>query len=309
MNYSVVVPMYNEIGNVAMLHQELEEVLGSLGRYEIIYVDDGSTDGTLEELKKMPSAKIICLNRNYGQSIALDAGFKEAQGEWIISMDGDLQNDPADIIPMLDKMRADNLDVITGWRKNRKDAVGIQMLTKVGHVLRKLLINDNVHDSGCTLRVYRKEAVKSLDLWGEMHRYILALLRWKGFTIGEIEVNHRARRYGKTKYGYTKAVKGFIDLMYVWFIHKFAHKPLHIFGFIGLLCFALGIWSEMWTFYQKVIEGLSLNRNGWFFLGFFFLLMGVIFFTFGITLDLLIRTQLNTSPYEKRYHIKQILQT
>ena len=163
-DYSIIVPVYNEDGNVLILDKEIKQAMENLGSYELIYINDGSTDDTLEQLKKLKSVKIIDLNRNYGQSTALDAGFKAGNGKIVISMDGDLQNDPRDIPKLIRKLKQENLDVVAGWRKNRKDKTGIKILTKTGRFLRKFLIKDEVHDMGCTLRVYRKKAVKSLDL-------------------------------------------------------------------------------------------------------------------------------------------------
>jgi glycosyltransferase involved in cell wall biosynthesis len=308
MKYSVIVPIHDEQGNIKQLDSEIKSVMDSLGDYEIIYINDGSKDNSLKELNKLKSVKIIDLNRNYGQSIALDAGFKASKGEIVISLDGDLQNDPKDIPKLLDKLKKENLDVVAGWRKNRKDKSGIKILTKTGRLFRKLIINDQVHDTGCTLRVYRKEAAKSLDLWGEMHRYILAILRWKGFTIGEVIVNHRPRTHGKTKYNYKKAYKGFIDLIYIWFLNKYSNRPLHMFGGIGLASAFLGFILTLISVYEKVSSGLSINRSGWFFLGFFMMTLGAIFFCFGILMDLTIRTNLNTSPVENRYYIRDIIE-
>lgn len=307
MKYSVIVPIYEEEGNIKQLDSEIHEVMDKLGSYEIIYINDGSKDKSLTELKKLKDSIIINLNRNYGQSIALDAGFKQAQGDIIISMDGDLQNDPKDIPKLLEKLEKDNLDVVAGWRKHRKDKSGIKILTKIGRLFRRILIKDGVHDTGCTLRVYKKEAAKSLDLWGEMHRYILALLRWKGFTIGELIVNHRARTQGKSKYNYKKNYKGFIDLIYIWFLNKYSNRPLHMFGGLGLISFFIGLFPIIWALYQKIATNLPLNRSGWFFLGFFLIIIGVMFFCFGILMDLMIRTNVNTSPVERRYYIKETL--
>ena len=307
MKYSVIIPIYEEEGNIKQLDKEIRDVMNSLGEYEIIYINDGSKDKSLTELKKLKNSTIINLNRNYGQSIALDAGFKQAQGNIIISMDGDLQNDPKDIPKLLEKLEKDNLDVVAGWRKNRKDKSGIKILTKTGRLFRRLLIKDGVHDTGCTLRVYKKEAAKSLDLWGEMHRYILALLRWKGFKIGEVVVNHRARTQGKSKYNYKKAYKGFIDLIYIWFLNKYSNRPLHMFGGLGLISFFTGIIISLWSIYQKIATNLPLNRSGWFFLGFFLIIIGVMFFCFGILMDLTIRTNLNTSHVEKRYYVRELI--
>lgn len=307
MKYSVVVPIHDEEGNIKQLDLELRQVMDKLGSYEIIYVNDGSKDHSLNELKKLKNKVIVDLNRNYGQSIALDAGFKAAQGEIIITLDGDLQNDPQDIPKLLEKLQKDNLDVVAGWRKKRKDKSGIKILTRIGRLFRRILIKDPVHDTGCTLRVYRREAAKSLDLWGEMHRYILALLRWKGFTIGEVVVNHRPRGSGKTKYKYDKAFKGFIDLIYIWFLNKYSNRPLHMFGGLGLLSAFTGSLLTAFSIYQKLALGLSLNRSGWFFLGFFLIILGAIFFFFGVLMDLTIRTNLNSSPFEKRYYTRNVV--
>jgi len=308
LDYSVVVPLYNEAQNVSPTHKELLATMDKLrGEYEIIYINDGSKDATLKELKKLKKAVVIDLNRNYGQSTALDAGFKAAQGEIIISLDGDLQNDPADIPRLLEKLKKDNLDVIAGWRRKRRDKNSVRILTRLGRACRGVLLNDRVHDSGCMLRAYRKEAVKSLDLQGEMHRYILALLRWKGFRIGELEVNHRPRIHGNTKYSSSKAVRGFIDLMYIWFINKYSQRPLHLFGYLSLLSSILAVLSLGESIAAKIIWSLSLNRNGFFYLGFFFFIASILFFSFGIIIDILIRIHHNSSPFEQRYYVREIV--
>jgi len=309
LKYSVIVPLYNEEGNLKKLDEEIKKVMISLKEsYEIIYVNDGSTDGSLDKLNSLKGVTIIDLNKNYGQATALDAGFKLAKGNIVISMDGDLQNDPRDIPSLLKKLKEENLDVVCGWRKYRKDKNGIKILTKIGRFFRSCLIKDEIHDTGCTLRVYRKNAVKSLDLQGEMHRYILALLKWKGFKMGECEVNHRPRYSGETKYGYSKAIRGFIDLIYIWFIQKYSQRPLHIFGLMGFVTFGLGFLMECWMVKEKLMQGLDLSANAWFVLGFFLMIMGIMFFSFGIMLDMIIKNYLSTSPYEKRYYIREIIE-
>ncbi len=307
---SIVIPVFNEAGNIAALDAELKEVLSGIGKsYEIIYVDDGSTDGSLQALKSLREVTIIELNRNYGQATALDAGFKAARGEFVASLDADCQNDPHNIPAMLQKLQEEDLDVVAGWRKHRKDTFVIRVLTKIGRVLRSFFIHDKVHDTGCTLRVYTREAAQSLDIGGEMHRYILALLRWKGFRIGEMVVNDRPRKSGKSKYGPSKMVRGFIDLVYIWFIHKYSQRPLHLFGYLSFGSFVLSVFAGVWSLYGKIFRDLSLNRNGWFSITFFFLLAAIMFFSFGIIIDLLIRIQLTNSPNEKRYYVREILHT
>ncbi len=308
---SIVVPVYNEAENIALLDTEIKEVLKEMGKTdssEILYINDGSKDDTLKVLKGLSGITIINLNRNYGQATALDAGFKNARGEIIVSLDGDGQNDPKDIPRLLEKLEVSDFDVVAGWRKERKDESYVRILTVIGRGLRRFLIHDMVHDTGCTLRAYKREAAQSLDIGGEMHRYILALLRWKGFKISEIVVNHRRRLGGKSKYGASKMFRGFIDLVYIWFINKYSQRPLHMFGYLSFASFFLSIASFWVTIYQK-FEGLGVNRNGWFFLGIGLFLSGIMFFSFGIALDLLIRIQLTMSPYEKRYYIKKIIKT
>jgi glycosyltransferase involved in cell wall biosynthesis len=305
---SVIVPVYNEEENVAELHRELLVALAALNRpYEILYINDGSRDGTLSELTELPGATIIDLRRNYGQAVALDAGFKAARGEVVVSLDGDGQNDPNDIGMLLSMLEEQELDVVAGWRKHRQDKGGIRFITRTARLLRRYVIGDTVHDTGCTLRVYTRDAAKSLDIGGEMHRYILALLRWKGFRIGEAVVNHRPRMRGVSKYGYSKALRGFIDLMYIWFIHKYSQRPLHLFGYLSAGSFVIGVASLCWSVYGKLVMGLSLNRNGWFFLTFFFLTASIMFFSFGIIIDMLIRNMFHVSLYEKRYYVRRVI--
>jgi glycosyltransferase involved in cell wall biosynthesis len=304
---SVVIPVFNEAGNIAKLHSELRTSISALTKsLEIIYVDDASTDNSANELAGLVGATVITLQRRYGQATALMAGFTEATGDIIVSIDGDGQNDPADIPRLLATLEEKNLDVVTGWRRNRSDKRGIRILTRIGRGLRRFLINDEVHDTGCTLRVYRAAAAKSLSLHGEMHRYVLALLRWKGFTIGEVVVNDRPREHGVSKYGYSKAVRGTIDLMYVWFIYKYSARPLHLFGYMSLTSLALGIVSAGFTVYDRFVRDLHINRDGWFFLAFFFLIMAIMLFSFGVIIDLLMRIYLNTSPNEKPYYIRSV---
>lgn len=308
MKYSFVIPVHNEAGNITVLDAEIKALIQKEDlTAEVIYINDGSTDASWAELNSLENVTIIDFNRNYGQATALDAGFKHSKGDIVISLDGDGQNDPADIPALLQKMETENLDVVAGWRKVRKDSGQIKLLTRIGRLLRRLLIKDVVHDTGCTLRVYRKEAVKSLDLQGEMHRYILALLRWKGFRIGEMVVRDRARVHGVSKYGVSKAVRGMIDLIYVWFIHKYSQRPLHIFGYVSIFLFFLGLFFFGYSVYQKIFFDLSINRSGHFLVGAFTLLTSAILFSFGIVIDLLIKIHLNNSPHEKRYYIRDVL--
>jgi len=310
MDLSVIIPVYNEEVNIALLYKELSATLATLpGKKEIIFINDGSTDGTLAALKKIKGITIINLNRNYGQATALDSGFKAAKGDVIVSLDGDGQNSPADIPLLLSAMKSGDYDAVAGWRKNRKDSQSIRVLTRIGRALRQLFIADRVHDSGCTLRVYTAEAAKSLDIGGEMHRYILALLRWKGFRIGEVEVTHRPRTGGVSKYGSSKAARGFIDLVYIWFIYKYSQRPLHLFGYLSLWSFGAGALAALWTIYNYFALGVHFARDIWVVISLSFFIAGLLFFCFGIVIDLLLRIHLNVSPYEKRYYIRNTINT
>jgi glycosyltransferase involved in cell wall biosynthesis len=303
---SVVVPVHNEEGSLENLHAELRAVMDRFGKpYELIYVDDGSTDGTAAVLATLTGSVIVSLARNYGQSTALDAGFRTAQGDIIATLDADCQNDPNDIPKLLEELTDPDVDVATGWRVERKDPRAVRIMTRVGRILRGKVIGDTIHDSGCTLRVYRREAIENVELFGEMHRYLLALLIWKGFKVVEVPVAHRPRLTGTSKYGYGKAVRGLIDLVYIWFLYRYAERPLHLFGYMGLTSFALGVVSLIIKVYDKFALGIHVNRDGWFYLTIFFLIVGIMLFSFGLITDLLMRIHADTSAGKHRYRVRK----
>jgi glycosyltransferase involved in cell wall biosynthesis len=307
---SVVIPVLNEAGNIAPLHGELVDTLTAIGRpYELIYVNDGSTDGTAAELAGLSGATVIEMARRFGKATAFMAAFENAAASIIVTIDGDGQNDPRDIPKLLEEMKERDLDAVAGWRVHRKDRTAIRFITQTGRKLREKLLDDGVSDSGCALRVYKKEAVDSLDLQGEMDRYIPALLVWKGFRVGQLPINDRPRLHGSSKYKVNKAVRAFIDLWYLWFLHKYSQRPLHLFGYMGLTSLALGAVSAGITIYDRLIAGIHLNRDGWFFLTFFFLIAAIMLVSFGLMLDLLMRIYHNTSSREKRYYIRNITTT
>jgi glycosyltransferase involved in cell wall biosynthesis len=311
--FSVFVPVFNEEGNLKKLFKELALAMKDMGKWELIFVNDGSEDGSLQEMQEVFQENseipisILNLKKNYGQAVAMDAGFRHSKGEYIITLDADLQNNPADIPAMFEKMKNENLDVIAGWRKNRKDPGWMLFITKVAKVLRKIFINDGVNDSGCTLRIYRGDFVKDLELWGEMHRYIIALLKWRGAKVGQMAVNHRPRNAGCTKYNWKKSIKGLVDLFYIWFWRKYSNRPLHLFGSFGILLTFLGLLSGFKTV-LIYFSGASLSDSAWPLLTIFFWLMGIQFFFFGVIIDLLIRTHYNTSKIENRYTVEKIYQ-
>lgn len=303
MKYSVVAPVFNEEENVAKLHGELIKVMNKLkADFEIIFVNDGSTDKTEKALKSLKPITIISFRKNFGQSSALDAGIKHAKGEVIITLDGDGQNDPADIPKLLEKLGED-CDVVCGWRYQRRDPFTKRFVSKGAQTLRGFLVKDGVHDAGCTLRVYKHDCFTDLDLYGEMHRMIPALLRWRGFKICEVKVNHRPRSCGETKYNWRRIVKGFIDMLQVWFWRKYESRPLYLFGTAGLVIVFVSTLLLLWLAYMRIFEAYRLSDRIWPLVGLGGLLTGIQLFIFGILADMIIKSQGSQS----HYNIKEII--
>ncbi len=301
---SVVIPVVNEEGNVGILHQEIVDVFKNNNlNGEIIFVDDGSFDGTVRELKEKSPVKIIIFRKNFGQTAAMDAGIKAATGEIIITMDGDGQNDPADIPGLIDKLD-EGYDVVSGWRKNRQDPWLKKALSWGADKLRKTLIDDQVNDSGCSLKAYKKECFESVDLYGEMHRFIPAILKIQGFKIGEIIVNHRPRTKGRTKYNYKRLIKGFLDTTSVWFWQKFSSRPLHLFGGLGFLSSFIGFLILVWMAFDRIFFGNPLGGRIWPMVGVFMILIGIQLFVSGLLADISIKTYYQ-SHRETPYKIKE----
>lgn len=301
--YSVVVPVFNEEGNVAKLHSEIVAEMNKLkSSYEIIFVNDASTDSTLEVLKKMSPITVVDLRKNSGQSSAMDAGIKQASGEILITMDGDGQNDPSDISKLLEKMNQ-SFDVVCGWRKNRQDSFEKRFVSRGAKFFRKFLVDDGVHDAGCSLRVYKKECFTDLDLYGEMHRMIPALMRWRGFKITELVVNHRPRKSGITKYSWSRTFKGFTDMLGIWFWRKYETRPLHLFGSLSVVMMTVSLVGVVVLAVARLFFGYFLSNKIWpmvFLVGFLF---GFQVLSIGILADLVIKNK-NKKSY---YNVKQVI--
>lgn len=246
LEYSIIIPVMNEEANVKLLYRKIVEVMNEqAGSYEIIFIDDGSTDKTFEILKSLKlkdsNLKLIKFRRNFGQSAAMGAGFEYAFGNIVITLDGDLQNDPQDIPKLVDKLNG-GYDIVSGWRKNRKDRLIIRKLpSKVANRLIRYLTQIPLHDTGCSLKVYRKEIIKKICLYGELHRFIPALARFEGANIGEIVVRHHSRKFGQSKYDITRTFKVLMDLTTLNLFLKYFKNPLHFFGGLGILFNLLGL--------------------------------------------------------------------
>lgn len=288
MDYSIVVPAHNEEKSIQPLYNATKRVFDALGgSWELIVVDDGSTDDTYAELLKVNAqderVKIIRFRRSFGQTSGWAAGFAAATGGIVVVMDADLQNDPQDIPAMITKLREGNYDVISGWRKDRKDASLLKVGSRIGNLVRRMVTGEKIHDQGCSLKVYRAEALQDLELYGEMHRYITALLSWKGFRVGEMVVRHHARQFGSTNYTIKKKLKGFLDLLIVKFWIQYSARPMHFFGSIGAVFILAGFLlggslGMLWLFRLISLQGRStpLLAVLLVLLGFQFLLSGVL---------------------------------
>jgi glycosyltransferase involved in cell wall biosynthesis len=302
---SVVIPVFNEVESIAALHAELLLVLKKMQQpFEVIIVDDGSTDGTAVVLKQLHPLRIISFRKNFGQTAALDAGIKASHGNIIVTLDGDGQNDPAEIPGLVAMLIDHNLDIVSGWRKHRQDSLSKRYASLIAAFIRKLMINDGIHDSGCTLKVYRRECFNHVDLYGEMHRFIPALLKIKGFTIGEKVVNHRERTAGSTKYTWTRGLRGLLDMISVWFWKKYANRPLHFFGFMGIFLVLVSIAALGIAFYGKIINHIDLSDTAWTMFAMFGFFIGIQMVVFGLMADIMSKSYF-ASTRDRAYLIKE----
>jgi glycosyltransferase involved in cell wall biosynthesis len=294
-NFSIVVPIFNEQDTIAELYQAIVTALDSYDPcYEIIMVDDGSTDSSFSALQRLAAQdkrlKVIRFRRNFGQTAAMSAGFDAAAGAIIIPMDGDLQNDPADIPLLIEKLNQ-GYDVVSGWRNNRQDTFVTRKIPSVlANALISRLTGVHLHDYGCTLKAYRREVLDGINLYGELHRFVPALASQVGAKVAELPVRHHARRYGTSKYGISRTMRVILDLMTVTFLLSYSTKPLQLFGKWGLYTLLVGFCSGAMTVYMKVFENLSMNRNPLLILTAFLLFMGVQFIVLGLLGEINART-------------------
>lgn len=306
---SIVIPLFNEQENVDEAYNQVKDSMSKIGvPYEIIFVDDGSRDGTLSLLKGISSAdksvKVVSFRKNFGQTAAMSAGFDYSSGKIIISMDGDLQNDPKDIPRLIGKIK-EGSDVVSGWRKERKDAFLTRRLPSIAaNWFISMITGVHLHDYGCTMKAYKKEVVQNLELYGELHRFLPALANIYGVNVAEVVVQHHPRKRGKSKYGLSRILKVFLDLLTVKFLLSYSTKPIRLFGPLGLGALFLSIVSGSASIYMKIFDGLNLNRNPLFLLSVILFFMGIQLISLGLIAEMNVRTY-HESQNRRTYVVKE----
>ncbi len=310
MDLSIVIPVYNEKESVGHLYDRLNNVLSKLKiTYEVILIDDGSTDGTYAELirihKKNSSYKIIRFRRNFGQTSAMSAGFHYSNGNVIITLDADLQNDPKDIPTLLKKLD-EGYDIVSGWRKDRKDkAISRRFPSVVANKIISQLTGVHLHDYGCTLKAYRKEVIENIELYGEMHRYIPAIASRMGVSVAEIPVTHHGRQYGKSKYGISRAIRVILDIITIKFLLSYSQRPIQIFGLLGLLSGTAGFIITAYLIIMRIFFNQSLADRPLFILSIFMIFIGIQLITMGLLAEINMRIY-HEAQNKPTYVIKDI---
>ena len=308
---SVVIPVFNEEKNIKLLYSKLKQILDSFGKdYEIIFIDDGSTDKTLTLLHQIcqedGKVKAVIFRRNFGQTAAISAGFDYAKGGIIVTLDADLQNDPKDIPQLISKIE-EGYDVVSGWRAERKDPfLSRRLPSYISNWLISLFTGVKLHDYGCTLKAYRKEITKNIKLYGEMHRFIPALASWIGASICEVKVRHHPRKYGKSRYNFSRINRGFLDLLTVKFLLSFATRPIQIFGKLGLISIFSGFICGIILVAMKVVSRVDMTGNPFLYLSILFLLVGGQFISMGLLGEIISRTY-HESQNKSIYFVREVL--
>jgi len=293
MKISVVIPVFNELESLPGLVEELKINLSNFKEWEVIFVDDGSSDKSNNWLFKLSNEndnfKLIQFFRNYGKSAALSEGFKNAKGDYIITMDADLQDDPAEIPNLINKLE-EGWDLVSGWKKNRLDPLNKTLPSKLFNFVTRIVTGIKIHDFNCGLKGYRQSVIKSINIYGGRHRYIPALAGQRKFRVTEIIVNHRERKFGKTKYGGSRIFHGFFDLITILFLNKYTQQPLHLFGFMGLGFLIFGLLAETLVLYYKYFLGHFFKDHiALLMFGIMFIVIGIQFFSIGLLGELMTR--------------------
>jgi len=310
MQLSIVIPLLNEEESLTELYNWIASVMQSNSySYEIIFIDDGSTDASWKTISNLAvkdsNVKGIKFNRNYGKSQALHAGFLEAKGDVIITMDADLQDNPEEIPELFNLIQKEHFDLVSGWKKKRYDSVLSKNLpSKLFNAAARKTSGVKLHDFNCGLKAYKKEVIKNIDVYGEMHRYIPVLAKNAGFNkITEKEVKHQARKYGKTKFGMERFINGFLDLITIWFLSKFGKRPMHLFGALGVLMFFFGFSAAAWIGISKLyklyhqLPNILVTQNPWFYISLILMIIGTQFFLAGFLGELIMRSKRDKERY------------
>lgn len=311
MDLSVVVPLYNEEQNVPLLVEQVLRAIRPLGlEHELVVVDDGSSDGTAEVLRSLstilPELVVLLLRRNYGQSAAMAAGFDASRGKVIVTLDGDLQNDPADI-PLLLERLGEGFDLVSGWRHQRQDhAVSRLLPSRIANRLIARVTGVHLHDYGCSLKAYRREVVDDLNLYGELHRFLPALAFIEGARISEVQVDHHARRHGESKYGIDRTFRVLMDLLTVWFMKRFLTRPMHVFGSAGLAAMGVGLLLTLALVGEKLLLGAEIGDRPLLLVALISVVAGVQLFCFGLLAELQMRTY-HESQGRPIYRVRETL--
>ncbi|MEC9376606.1 MAG: glycosyltransferase family 2 protein [Candidatus Neomarinimicrobiota bacterium] len=305
MNISVVIPVFNEKESLPDLVKELEQNLASYDRWEVIFVDDGSSDGSTDWIANLcnsnPGFKLIQFFRNYGKSAALSEGFKVAEGKFIITMDADLQDDPAEIPNLVAKLQ-EGWDLVSGWKKTRLDPLNKRLPSKIFNFVTRIMTGVKIHDFNCGLKGYKKAVVKSIDVYGGRHRYIPALAGQQKFKLTEIVVNHRARQFGETKYGGYRMFHGFFDLITILFLNRYTQRPLHLFGLFGLVFILVGLGAESMALYKKIILNNTFQKHfALITFGAMSFILGLWFFSIGLIGEMIAVSQQGQEDRVRRF--------
>jgi len=298
---SIVVPLFNEEESLVELHERLSKAVCSLEKpIEFLFIDDGSTDNSMRVLSELhnkdPQVRVVQFRRNYGKSAALALGFKEARGEFIVTLDADLQDEPYEI-PNLVKKLEEGFDLVSGWKKIRKDPFIKKNTSKLFNFVTRKMTGLGIHDMNCGLKAYRREVTETVNVYGQLHRFLPVMAQWQGFKVGEVVVKHNPRKYGKTKFGASRFIAGFFDLVTVLFITRYTKRPLHLFGLIGLVSFTVGVGISSYLALERLLLGKYLSDRPLLFLGILAIIVGVQFVSIGLLGEMITESRKDNTDY------------
>jgi len=298
---SIVVPLFNEEESLVELHERLSKAVCSLEKpIEFLFIDDGSTDNSMQVLNELhnkdPQVRVVQFRRNYGKSAALALGFKEARGDFIVTLDADLQDEPNEI-PNLIKKLQEGFDLVSGWKKIRKDPFIKKNTSKLFNFVTRKMTGLSIHDMNCGLKAYRREVTETVNVYGQLHRFLPVLAQWQGFNVDEVVVKHNARKYGKTKFGASRFIAGFFDLVTVLFITRYTKRPLHLFGLIGLVSFIIGVGINSYLAVERLLLGKYLSDRPLLFLGILAIIVGVQFVSIGLLGEMITESRKDNTDY------------